>query len=72
MIRPASFAPGARRKEGVNRTGTMVAVYRMQHDGLTGEAALEEMKTFGFDPEKYPAYASFVLGFKPTPAADRP
>jgi hypothetical protein len=42
----------------------MVAIYRMTHDGLSGEQALDEMKTFGFKPKDYPFYADYVLHFE--------
>jgi protein tyrosine phosphatase (PTP) superfamily phosphohydrolase (DUF442 family) len=57
---------------GRDRTGTMVAVYRMTKDGYTNQQALDEMKSFGFDPSDYPSLASFVQAFKasrPTVAA---
>ena len=52
-------------KHGRDRTGTMVAAYRIQFDHLTGAKALAEMKTFGFKPEDYPYYAEFVKTFEP-------
>ncbi|HEY9720398.1 MAG TPA: sulfur transferase domain-containing protein [Oscillatoriaceae cyanobacterium] len=48
-------------KQGRDRTGTMVAIERILNEGYTGEQALAEMKTFGFDPSHYPKYAEFVL-----------
>ncbi|MBO9539361.1 tyrosine-protein phosphatase [bacterium] len=53
-------------RHGRDRTGMMVAAYRIAHDGYTGQQALDEMKTFGFKPERYPTFAKFVLGFHPT------
>jgi protein tyrosine/serine phosphatase len=50
-------------KHGRDRTGTMVAIYRMEHDGLSGAQALEEMRSFGFKPKDYPFYADYVLKF---------
>jgi protein tyrosine/serine phosphatase len=43
---------------GRDRTGTMVAVYRQARQGMSGDAALAEMRQFGFNPEKdtYLAY----------------
>lgn len=35
-------------KRGSDRTGTIVAVYRMTHDGWTGDEAYAEAKKFGF------------------------
>lgn len=34
-------------KRGADRTGAVVAVYRMMHDGWTGERALEEAEGYG-------------------------
>jgi protein tyrosine phosphatase (PTP) superfamily phosphohydrolase (DUF442 family) len=34
-------------KRGADRTGAVVAVYRITHDGWTGERALEEAEAFG-------------------------
>lgn len=50
---------------GRDRTGTMVAAYRMTYDHLSNEQALAEMETFGFNPKKYPIWATFVKGFRP-------
>lgn len=52
---------------GRDRTGAMVGSYRVQFSGLSNEEAFAEMKTFGFDPKKYPAYAKFVQTFKKRP-----
>jgi tyrosine-protein phosphatase SIW14 len=35
-------------QRGADRTGTIVAVYRITHDGWTGEQANEEARKFGF------------------------
>ncbi|MDB5095680.1 MAG: protein tyrosine/serine phosphatase [Cyanobacteria bacterium RYN_339] len=51
---------------GRDRTGTMVATYRITQDHLTNQQAFEEMKTFGFNKDHYPALASFVLNFQPS------
>jgi hypothetical protein len=51
---------------GRDRTGTMVAVYRMTYDHLTNQQAFDEMKTFGFNQDHYPALAAFVKAYKPT------
>lgn len=50
---------------GRDRTGTMVAVFRMTVDHLSNADALAEMETFGFNPKKYPLWAKFVQTFKP-------
>ena len=36
---------------GQDRTGTMVAMYRMHKDGWNGDQALQEMLQYGFKPE---------------------
>lgn len=51
---------------GRDRTGTMVAVFREARQGVSGQDALAEMKTFGFDPvrDNYLSYlANYVLKF---------
>jgi protein tyrosine/serine phosphatase len=53
---------------GRDRTGTMVAVYRMEFYGYSGEKALDEMKSFGFKPKDYPFYADYVTHYKAPPA----
>ncbi|MDB5095934.1 MAG: hypothetical protein JWM80_355, partial [Cyanobacteria bacterium RYN_339] len=48
---------------GRDRTGTMVGIFRQARQGMSGDQALAEMKSFGFDPERdtYLAYlAKFV------------
>lgn len=45
---------------GRDRTGTMVAVFRMAHDHYTNAQAYAEMESFGFSRKSYPALASFV------------
>jgi hypothetical protein len=37
----------------------------MTQDHLTNQQALDEMKTFGFNPSHYPALAAFVQAYKP-------
>ena len=34
-------------KRGSDRTGTIIAIYRIQHDGWTGEQAIDEAKRYG-------------------------
>ncbi|MBC7541689.1 MAG: dual specificity protein phosphatase family protein [Candidatus Sericytochromatia bacterium] len=50
---------------GRDRTGTLAAVYRIKYDGLTNDQAFTEMKGFGFDPQKYPEFASYVQHYRP-------
>jgi protein tyrosine/serine phosphatase len=35
-------------KRGSDRTGTVVAIYRMKNDGWTPKQAMDEAKSFGF------------------------
>ncbi len=46
----------------------MVAVYRMEVNGWTPERAFEEMKSYGFKPEKQPDKTRFVLEYRGTVA----
>jgi hypothetical protein len=51
----------------------MVALYRQARQGMSGEAALAEMKTFGFKPEHetYLGYlARYVVGYMRQGALD--
>lgn len=50
---------------GRDRTGTMVAAYRITYDGYSGQQALTEMQGFGFKKENYPDFAKFVLNYHP-------
>jgi protein tyrosine phosphatase (PTP) superfamily phosphohydrolase (DUF442 family) len=50
-------------KHGRDRTGTMIALYRIAVDGISGKQALHEMERFGFDRADYPYYAKTVLSF---------
>lgn len=53
---------------GRDRTGTMVASYRISQNGFTNAQAYAEMKTFGFSETDYPKLAAFVQVYVPTPA----
>jgi protein-tyrosine phosphatase len=58
---------------GRDRTGTMVAVFRQARQGATPDAALAEMRQFGFNPEKdtYLQYlANFVKSYMTKGALD--
>ena len=46
---PASGKVYVHCEHGVGRTGVMVAIYRIHHDGFTAEAALAEAKSFGMN-----------------------
>lgn len=54
---------------GKHRTGVMTAVYRMNHDGISGGAAFNEMKQFGYGPDfLHPEFKKFVYAYKPPTA----
>lgn len=56
-------------KRGRDRTGTMVAIYRIQENGWSNEKAFAEQESFGFKKKDYPHYANYVLNFgKPADA----
>jgi protein tyrosine phosphatase (PTP) superfamily phosphohydrolase (DUF442 family) len=50
-------------RRGAERTGTMIAAYRIAFEGWIPERALEEMKSFHFAHSLYPQLVSFVRGF---------
>lgn len=52
-------------KLGHDRTGAMVAAYRIQHDGWTAQQALAEMEQYGYSPAKLPALERFVMSYQP-------
>jgi protein tyrosine/serine phosphatase len=55
---------------GRHRTGVMTAVYRMNKDGLSGQAAFQEMKKFNYGPDfLHPEFKKFVYGYQPTSKA---
>ena len=54
---------------GRHRTGVMTAVYRMTHDGITGDAAFREMKQFGYGADfLHPEFKKFVYAYQPKTA----
>jgi len=55
-------------RRGKDRTGTVVACYRMQHDGWEKQQALSEAKKYGMSFTER-GMQSFILHF--TPAASR-
>jgi protein tyrosine/serine phosphatase len=57
---------------GKDRTGTMCALYRIEVDGWTPEKAYEEMKSFGWHDEMYPALGAFVRGYAAKGLATKP
>ena len=52
-------------KSGSDRTGLMVAAYRVRSDGWTPDHALEEMGAFGYEAEFHPQLRRFVRGLAP-------
>ena len=51
-------------KQGKDRTGTVIACYRIQHDRWNNEKALEEARLHGMHWVER-AMMSYVLGYKP-------
>jgi tyrosine-protein phosphatase SIW14 len=51
---------------GRDRTGTMISLYKIKHQGISGKDAIEEMKTFGFKPENFPFFNKLVLESTPS------
>jgi tyrosine-protein phosphatase SIW14 len=56
---------------GSDRTGVMVAAYRMAKQNWTADQAIEEMYSFGFHYHWYPAMKSYVRRFPVTFAGER-
>lgn len=55
---------------GSDRTGVMVAAYRMAQQNWTADQAVEEMYSFGFHYHLYPAMKSYVRKFPANFAGD--
>lgn len=55
-------------RRGKDRTGTVIACYRIQHDGWKNAQALEEAREFGMSRAER-GMRSFVLSFSPFPNA---
>jgi protein tyrosine/serine phosphatase len=51
-------------RRGKDRTGTVIACYRVQHDGWDNQRALEEAKSFGMSSAER-GMRSFILHFTP-------
>ncbi len=49
---------------GADRTGAMIAIYRIEVDGWTNEQAIEEMQAYGFN-DLYQGLLAFVRQYKP-------
>lgn len=52
-------------KGGRDRTGTMIAFYRIKFDSYNPSFAIEEMKEYTFVPENYPVFTQQILTFNP-------
>jgi tyrosine-protein phosphatase SIW14 len=50
-------------RRGADRTGVMIAAYRMTFDGWAAEQAIDEMKAFHFAYLLYPNMVSYVRAF---------
>jgi protein tyrosine phosphatase (PTP) superfamily phosphohydrolase (DUF442 family) len=55
-------------KAGSDRTGLMIAAYRVLSDGWTPDQAMDEMNAFGYEAEFHPQLRRFIRGL----AADSP
>ncbi len=55
-------------RRGKDRTGTVIACYRIQHDGWKNVRALEEAREFGMSWTER-GMRAFVLSFSPFPNA---
>ena len=51
-------------QHGADRTGTIIACYRMRHDGWTAERAFAEAKHYGFSPFEF-GMRHFIFTFSP-------
>ena len=56
---------------GRHRTGVMTAMYRMTHDGWSGDQAFKEMKRFKYGADfLHPEFKQFVYGYRPELVAE--
>lgn len=56
---------------GRHRTGVMTVVYRMTHDGWSGDRAFKEMKQFKYGADfLHPEFKAFVYGYRPPLVAE--
>lgn len=55
-------------KRGADRTGTVIACYRMTHEDWTAVKALAEAKKYGMSPFQK-AMMSYIMGYQPPPGA---
>jgi protein tyrosine/serine phosphatase len=64
MADPANQPVFVHCRQGRDRTGVVVAVYRMEIDGWSREEAEEEMQAYGFHDVWF-RMKSFVRGYRP-------
>jgi tyrosine-protein phosphatase SIW14 len=56
---------------GRHRTGVMTAIYRMTHDGWSGDRAFKEMKQFKYGADfLHPEFKEFVYSYRPELVAE--
>ena len=58
-------------KRGADRTGTVIACYRIAHDGWQRQRALEEAKSYGMGTVQL-GLKHYIMGFKPDMIAFQP
>jgi protein tyrosine/serine phosphatase len=58
-------------RRGKDRTGTVLACYRVQHDGWDNRKALEEARSYGMSGMQH-GMKAFILRFTPLPAVPDP
>jgi protein tyrosine/serine phosphatase len=52
-------------RQGCDRTGQMVACYRIAVQGWSADDAIAELYAFGYHANLYPEIETFIRGFKP-------
>ena len=60
--------------KGTVRTGTLVALFRIENEGWSNQEAFDEMLSFGFDPSlhEHRSVAEFVLAYRGTTQSESP
>ncbi|HEY9856714.1 MAG TPA: tyrosine-protein phosphatase [Stenomitos sp.] len=48
---------------GRDRTGALIAVYRLQEDGYSVEQSLAEMESYGYEAARYPVLEDFLRAY---------
>lgn len=67
---PANLPVLVHCERGAERTGTLIAVYRIEHDGWDADEAYEEMLRYKFRPIWFGHLKRFVLEYE-TPSSSR-